>query len=87
MPSRSCAVFGCVNNNRRTVGVTYFQPGTDIVKENRIQASPLGIKNVQNIYICSEHFKPEEMKVIGGKSNLVHLVDEKSTPSVWKFLS
>ena len=84
MPSQSCAVFGCVNNDRRTVGITYFQPQTDDIKKNWQQACPIGVKNVKNFYICSEHFKPDEKKVIGNK---VHLVDASTTPSVWNFLS
>ena len=86
MPSRSCGVYGCVNNDRRTVGVNYFRPRTDVIKQNWEQACPIGVKNVRNFYICSDHFKPEEKQVIGKTSN-VYLVDATTTPSVWNFLS
>ena len=84
MPTRSCAAFGCSNNSRKTVGVTYFHPRNDIIKEKWYRSCPNGVKNIKNFYICSDHFYPNEKKIIGNKT---YLWDENTLPTIWKFIS
>ena len=82
MPSRACAAFGCPNNSRKTVGVSYFRPRDDIIKQNWVKACPNGMKQVKNFYICSEHFHESEKKSIGYRMSLL---DHTTAPTIWKF--
>ena len=82
MPSQACAAFGCPNNSRKTVGVSYFRPRNDIIKQNWVKACPNGMKEVKNFYICSEHFHRSEKKTIGSR---ISLLDHATTPTIWKF--
>ena len=70
MGRKKCSVINC-NNKSGSKNVHFFTTSSKELEKKWLAANPVGWRDVQTFYVCSDHFLEENVRVGAARTKLV----------------